>query len=256
VSAPKYLKCACRHCQGTIEFPAHGLGRAIPCPHCGQKTSLLGQVSASASADAVWPAPQNGLAPAPANLPTAESPEADANIEPPDEPIRPARTALRVGLFLLVLCVAGGALGFRLWQSTRHNPPGGANSDSILRRQHAATAAKPIRANPSTAPPAASVPEPTPAPKALSDLKAGAVKLEKTSGSSLVYAVGTLRNASAHQRYGVRIELALSTQDGRSAGTAKDYRAVLEPNQEWHFRALVLDSRADTARVASISEDE
>jgi hypothetical protein len=36
----KYLKCACSHCGGGIEFPPEGLGTSVPCPHCGQETEL------------------------------------------------------------------------------------------------------------------------------------------------------------------------------------------------------------------------
>jgi hypothetical protein len=93
-------------------------------------------------------------------------------------------------------------------------------------------------------------------PKSIEDLKVGAVKLEKAKGNSLVYAVGTLRNDSPHQRYGVRLELQLTGPDGAMLGLAKDYRSVLEPQQDWHFRALVLDSKAVSAKVAAIREEE
>jgi hypothetical protein len=155
---------------------------------------------------------------------------------------------LRIGLVLILALGLGAvAVAFRPWQwkrraafDTDSAPPSGKSSNT--------TVAAPAP-NPPPSPAAAT-------PKSLSDLQAGAVRLEKAAGSSLVYAVGTLRNDSAHQRFGVRIELALSARDGASTGTAKDYRAVLEPHQEWHFRALVLDTKAASARVASISEDE
>lgn len=35
-----YLNCECNHCQGSIEFPADGLGITVPCPHCGLQTTL------------------------------------------------------------------------------------------------------------------------------------------------------------------------------------------------------------------------
>jgi len=93
--------------------------------------------------------------------------------------------------------------------------------------------------------------------KSIDDLKvASIITLEKTKGSSLIYAVGLLKNDSIHQRYGVTIELELTDAGGNRAGTAKDYRAVLEPRQEWRFRALVLDSKAASAKVAVIREEE
>lgn len=93
------------------------------------------------------------------------------------------------------------------------------------------------------------------ATKSLDDFKIGAITFEKTSGSSLVYAVGILRNESDHQRFGVNLELKLTDARGGGAGTAKDYRAVIEPHQTWRFRALVLDSKATAASVARISEE-
>jgi hypothetical protein len=35
-----FAKCACQHCGGHIEFPIHGAGRKISCPHCGEPTLL------------------------------------------------------------------------------------------------------------------------------------------------------------------------------------------------------------------------
>jgi hypothetical protein len=37
---PEYQKCACRCCGEHIEFPVHGFGKKINCPHCGQATRL------------------------------------------------------------------------------------------------------------------------------------------------------------------------------------------------------------------------
>jgi hypothetical protein len=36
-----YIKCPCQHCDIFIEFPAHGLGQSIACPHCGMATVLF-----------------------------------------------------------------------------------------------------------------------------------------------------------------------------------------------------------------------
>jgi hypothetical protein len=94
------------------------------------------------------------------------------------------------------------------------------------------------------------------APKSTDDFKIGAITLEKAKGSSLIYAQGTLRNNSEHQRFGVKLEFELTDARGAVVGAAKDYRAVIEPRQEWRFRALVLDAKAVAARVSSIREDE
>lgn len=93
-------------------------------------------------------------------------------------------------------------------------------------------------------------------PKSINDLKVGEIKLEKTKGSSLVYAVATLKNDSEYQRFGVRVELNLFDRRGTNVGIAKDYTSVIEPHQDWHFRALAPDSKTVTAQLATIKEDE
>src|SRR2546423_15082904 len=84
----------------------------------------------------------------------------------------------------------------------------------------------------------------------------GPVDLEKVKGSSLVYATGTLTSLTNRQRYGVKIELDLLDGSGKKVGQAKDYQQVMEPNGQWHFKALVVDSKAASAKVASVKEDQ
>ena len=36
----KFHKTSCVHCRGRIEFPAHGVGEWITCPHCSETTVL------------------------------------------------------------------------------------------------------------------------------------------------------------------------------------------------------------------------
>lgn len=91
--------------------------------------------------------------------------------------------------------------------------------------------------------------------KSLEDLKVGPITLEKAKNSTLYYAVGTLRNTSAFQRFGVHVEVALSDRNGKSAGIAKDYRSIIEPKEEWRFRALVLDSKAVSGTLLSVREE-
>ncbi len=40
-----YIKCPCNNCDGFIEFPTHGLGQTITCPHCEMETVLFKPVS-------------------------------------------------------------------------------------------------------------------------------------------------------------------------------------------------------------------
>ena len=92
-------------------------------------------------------------------------------------------------------------------------------------------------------------------PKSLSDLKVGDIVLEQTPGSKLRYAVGTVQNDSEHQRFGVKIVLDLFDRNETKVATATDYVQVLEPHGSWRFRALVLDLKAASARLARISEE-
>ena len=109
---------------------------------------------------------------------------------------------------------------------------------------------------PTNLPPATNSPAAAAKSKEPADLKAGEIQLEKAGGSSLIYAVGQLDNNSDYQRFGVKIQLDVFNKAGKKLGTAQDYIQVLEPRKSWHFRALLTDSKAATARVASITEDQ
>jgi endogenous inhibitor of DNA gyrase (YacG/DUF329 family) len=37
---PKNIKTSCPSCGGHIEFPLHGLGQTMPCPHCAVPVTL------------------------------------------------------------------------------------------------------------------------------------------------------------------------------------------------------------------------
>jgi hypothetical protein len=86
--------------------------------------------------------------------------------------------------------------------------------------------------------------------------RASPVTLDKGQGSSIVYAVGTVGNLTNRQRFGVRVEVELLDAAGDKVGSATDYRPTLEPNEEWRFRALVVEKKAVSARVAAIKEDK
>jgi hypothetical protein len=82
------------------------------------------------------------------------------------------------------------------------------------------------------------------------------INFEKTQGSSLIYAVGTLNNMTARQRFGVKVELDLLDASGQKIGTATDYHQVMEPNSQWQFKALVVASKAALAKLAAVKEDQ
>ena len=218
MSESNHLRCPCEQCGGTIEFPADGVGQAVSCPHCDQQTILF--------------------------IPPLEEVQDEPFVSTDPQPSK-GRQKTMVLIVLVVAALVAGAfvLRSRLGQSL----PKEAARD-IPTNQHAAMV-QPAGFQ-------ANSPAPLNTSKSIDDLKVGPIALEKTKGSSLVYAVGVLRNDSSHQRFGVNIELELTDARGNKAGTAKDYRAVLDPRQEWRFRALVLDAKAVSAKVATIREEE
>jgi hypothetical protein len=114
---------------------------------------------------------------------------------------------------------------------------------------------------PSRAPDTTNVPAristPTTA-KSTNDLKVTELTLLRpkgTKGSRLVYAAGSMQNASDLQRLGVRIDLDLLDSNGAKIDSSSDYVEVIAPRATWNFRALVHDPQAATVRVASIKEE-
>jgi hypothetical protein len=88
------------------------------------------------------------------------------------------------------------------------------------------------------------------------EFRVSEIKIEKTKGSSLMYAMGVLTNASARIRYGVKLELELLNAEGKKVGKASDYQPMIEPNSKWEFRALVVEGKAASARVAAVTEQQ
>ena len=84
---------------------------------------------------------------------------------------------------------------------------------------------------------------------------AGAITLEKAADGNLVYAVGKLRNASDHQRFGVKVELDVFNAANEKIGAATDYAPSIDPGKEWKFKALIVDRAARTAKLTAIKED-
>lgn len=93
-------------------------------------------------------------------------------------------------------------------------------------------------------------------PFAAAGFRVSPVTLEKGQASSLVHAVGTITNTANRSRFGLRVELELLDDAGNRVGSATDYRATLDPNTEWRFRALVVEKKAAAAKIAAIKEDQ
>lgn len=204
MSKTKYLKGACQHCGGHLEFLADHIGMFVSCPHCQQETEL--------------------------NL-----------LPPPEESAVPRRALVWTAIAVIVLGLGFTGALVALKRAQRW----------AERQKQQATATAPVE------------PPPAPQPNGLetnradeAELSASSVSLEKTPGSSLVYAVGTLKNRSSRQRFGIKVELELADAAGQKIGTASDYRPVLEPGAEWQFKALIVQPKAVSAKISSIDEDK
>jgi hypothetical protein len=227
----------------------------IDCPHCGQKT-LLSESAATLAADLSRPSEV-----------ATETSSASLESALASSAVHEKRSPLLVGaLVLLVLAAAGGVWYFMAGPGAKKPGPAVAQKPELaVARKAEPAVAKPAPTNSATNPPAgepaeSSIPvaEASKNQKSIDDLKPGAVTLERAKAGSLVHAVGTIKNTSDQQRFGVRVELELTDARGNPAGKASDYTQVIEPRREWRFRALVLDpkgSKAVAGKVSSIKED-
>jgi hypothetical protein len=159
---------------------------------------------------------------------------------PPEEPAIPRRAIIWTGIAAVILCLGlAGALV------------------ALKRAQRLAEGQKQQNA---VLPTAEAVASNTPAPEHAAydgpeGITATAVTLDGTPGTSLIYAVGTLKNSSNRQRFGLKVELEVTDAGGQRIGTATDYRQVLEPGAEWQFKALVVASKAAGAKISAIHEE-
>jgi len=93
-------------------------------------------------------------------------------------------------------------------------------------------------------------------PIAQAGFQVSPVALEKSAGSTLVYAVGIVTETARRKHFGVRVELALFDREGKACGSAQDYQANLEPGSQWKYRALVVNAQAVRATVLKVSEEK
>lgn len=206
----KFLKCSCEHCGGRIEFPADGIGRVIPCPHCGKPTELALEIPAALTAR---------------------------------QTTRSYKWFIAGGIILLVGAVAIAAI---LITTNRMMSKARQRNEALRRSVLPAL-------------PTNTAPENTAAlrfEKLPDEFAATPVRLEKAAGSSLIHAIGTLRNESDRQRLGVTVELELLDTAGAVLGRAQDYVATVEPRSEWRFRALIVPKGVASARIVKVTEQQ
>jgi len=165
-------------------------------------------------------------------------------LPPPEEPTVPHRALVWTGIAILILVFGLGAALIALkraqnWAQSQRLP-----------------ASTPL---PVEAPRMEQKEVPTPSgtsSAAEQGFDVSVVTVEKTPGTSLIYAVGTIKNTTDHQRFGVKVELELLDAAGRKLGGASDYRQLLEPGAQWRFKALVVDAKTVSAKISSIHEDK
>ena len=158
----------------------------------------------------------------------------------PKEIPAPRGKAVRWILVVALLGLAGGG-GFVYFQSSKSERNSSVSSSSRAPTNPLARI-KPLETTNASA-------------VSSNNLRIGKITLEKTKNSSVVYAVGDVKNESGRQRFGLKIELDLLDSDGERIGTATDYLSILEPRQDWRFKALVLEGKAVSARLGAIRED-
>ena len=166
---------------------------------------------------------------------------------PPEEPTLPRRVLVYTGVavLILVLGLIATLIGLKRaerWASRRAKPVITEPGLAMATNERSQPSESATNAQPDTA--------------VQNGFEVSPVELQKASGSSLVYAVGKVKNTLDKQRFGVRVELELLNADGQKVGTGRDYRQVLEPGAQWEFKALVMDSKAASARVAEIKEEQ
>lgn len=166
-----------------------------------------------------------------ANCPHCDHPTELLLAQPPEEG-SPLRTKAIVFTVIAVVILIGGlvAASVALKRAKR------------MRAEQAAIAAK------------SAEPIAPPDPFARIGFRVSPVTLGKGQGSSIVYATGSISNATVRQRFSVKVELELLDAAGVKVGVASDYHNVIEAGAEWNYRALVVEKKAVSAKVAAVNE--
>jgi hypothetical protein len=110
--------------------------------------------------------------------------------------------------------------------------------------------------SPNAVTPAQTNPVPPDAVPKFNDFDIGQITFKKVEGSGLVYAVGTLRNTTDRQRFGVRVQMDVLDEQDTKIGSASDYIAVLEPRKDWQFRAMLTETKGVKVKLTSIEEQK
>jgi DNA-directed RNA polymerase subunit RPC12/RpoP/flagellar basal body-associated protein FliL len=170
----------------------------------------------------------------------APPPEVEATAEPIRAADKPSTRITWVVIAAVALCVlvAVGAVTFFFSQGRKNRAATGV--PSIVRK---------------TPKPKSAAPAVEAQPDLWKGLKPGPITIEKSGKSRLVYAIGTIRNDTDKQRYGVKVTLDVLDSKSERVGTTTDYTQFIDAHKEWTFKALITGSKAASAKITSISED-
>jgi len=162
-------------------------------------------------------------------------------LAPPEEPTVPRRALIwtAVAAVILGLGLVGALVALKRAERWAQE-----------QKQQAASAPPTTITSP---PPELPVPQQSTNSLAQQGLEPSDVTIEKTAGSSLIYAIGTIKNTTDRERFGLKVELELLDATGKKIGSASDYRQVLEPGAQWQFKALVVDAKTVSARIKNRS---
>ena len=147
------------------------------------------------------------------------------------------RLAIIIGVSLLLVAAVGAALWRVRAEALKRKPP--------------------IRATVTTPAAASPTPKPVPQPEPYlwNGLKPGPITIEKSAKSRLIYAIGTIRNETDKQRFGVKVALDVLDANGEKIGSAVDQTQFIDAHQDWNYKALVTSAKATTAKVTAITEN-
>jgi hypothetical protein len=262
-SASGYIKGACVHCAGHIEFPAAALGATVTCPHCAQHTALLENLIQVPAAPAVvapvnqpsTPRPSNARTPAdqPTSKPVSKVSVAcpgcglEVSIKAETCPgcgaiLKEKRGApwgaIVAGVALLAVIGAGAVFGLKFKGKGPDTTSGGTDGAAKVEETDNRKMTAPKRQV-----------------QLSGKFEVTDYQIERLEGRSLVYVVGTVTNGTPQQAFSVRVNFDLSGKSGDSAGTATDYVQSIPSGEAWNFRALVLDTNAVSAKLSALEKE-
>ena len=85
-------------------------------------------------------------------------------------------------------------------------------------------------------------------------LQISGISIQKESGDSESYVVGTIANTSVIRRRGLAVQIDLLDATGQKVGVARAYWPVLDASAKWEFKVATGDPKAVSAKLASLKE--